>query len=477
MDLSERGLLIAKGFTGCQADAIIKLKAFYYSKDLIFTLSGAAGTGKTYVIKYFLDYIAKYNICVTAPTHKAVRVVEKMTGRKGKTLQSLHGLRPNVNLDNFNIDNVKFDTLGEPNIRNYHCVIIDECSMINTDLFRLNESRAKQYNVKVIYVGDVLQLPPIRERVSNTFLQPNVAVLTEIVRQKDDNPLLDILSILREDITNQTSNFINYIRANKECLNPFNEGFVVQKEEDFTKSLINTFSNDALLTNTDFVRFTSWTNANIRKWNKIIRNALIKENDDIAHIDDLFVGYTTIVDDNFKPIIINSDDYIVTSITSKMSDHKFKIWIIGIVNAYKFASTIRLVDHTDKSFITFYNILNSLHYNAVYSTASDRRKNWKRYYDFKNSYLLMVDLPLSNRGDTKPRGTAPKDIDYGYGLTIHKSQGSTYDNVFVDLNDIIYYPNGKLIVNDSRNPNAIEFRNKLLYVAISRASKKVNILI
>jgi len=35
-------------------------------------------------------------------------------GIKGTTLQSLHGLKPNVELADFDIDNLKFDTIGNP---------------------------------------------------------------------------------------------------------------------------------------------------------------------------------------------------------------------------------------------------------------------------------------------------------------------------------------------------------------------------
>ena len=55
------------------------------------------------------------------------------------------------------------------------------------------------------------------------------------------------------------------------------------------------------------------------------------------------------------------------------------------------------------------------------------------------------------------------DINYGYVITTHKSQGSNYDNVFVDMNNIIL-----------KNPKKIE-SFKCLYTAITRTSKKLYI--
>ena len=144
------------GFTYGQMEALDKLSTWYNTpKDHVFTLSGRAGTGKTYILKYFIDKIVSNPICVSAPTHKALRNVEIHTNKKGKTLQSLHGLRPNVNLEDFNLNNVKFDQLGTPTMNNYKIIVIDECSMINQILFDLTVRRAQDLNVKILFVGKI----------------------------------------------------------------------------------------------------------------------------------------------------------------------------------------------------------------------------------------------------------------------------------------------------------------------------------
>ena len=48
-----------------------------------------------------------------------------------------------------------------------------------------------------------------------------------------------------------------------------------------------------------------------------------------------------------------------------------------------------------------------------------------------------------------------KDLDYGYAVTCHKVQGSTYDHVFVLVKDILLNKNHKE-------------RNQMLYVALTR---------
>ena len=54
------------------------------------------------------------------------------------------------------------------------------------------------------------------------------------------------------------------------------------------------------------------------------------------------------------------------------------------------------------------------------------------------------------------------EIDYGYALTIHKSQGSTYDDVYIE------YAN---ILSNTRENEKL----KLLYTAITRSSNKLHI--
>ena len=54
------------------------------------------------------------------------------------------------------------------------------------------------------------------------------------------------------------------------------------------------------------------------------------------------------------------------------------------------------------------------------------------------------------------------EVDYGYALTVHKSQGSTYDDVYIEYNNLL------------SNTKSTE-KNKLLYTAITRCSNKLHL--
>ena len=80
---------------------------------------------------------------------------------------------------------------------------------------------------------------------------------------------------------------------------------------------------------------------------------------------------------------------------------------------------------------------------------------------FKNKYLTITNII-----DTKSNTKLMRDIDYGFAITSYKSQGSTYDNVFVDLYDMIYDYKGKPYTNQQE-------LLRRLYVACSRAKKSL----
>lgn len=141
------------GLYESQAKALQELQNWWNSDIIEWTLEGFAGTGKTFLIKKFIEVVVNKTFAITAPTHKALSVMEKHLGIKGTTLQSLHGLKPDVDMVGFDIDNLKFNAIGRPKMDNYSLVIIDESSMINTPLFNLNRERATQGRIKILYIG------------------------------------------------------------------------------------------------------------------------------------------------------------------------------------------------------------------------------------------------------------------------------------------------------------------------------------
>ena len=126
------------------------------ANDMSRALIGAAGVGKTFVVKYLI-HESGYSSSVVglaAPTHKAARVLREATGIKATTVQSDLGLRLNIDVDNFDINNPPFDPLAEKKIQGYKLYIVDEASMIGRNLKTLIERECKINKCKIIYVGE-----------------------------------------------------------------------------------------------------------------------------------------------------------------------------------------------------------------------------------------------------------------------------------------------------------------------------------
>src|SRR5690606_21844360 len=81
-------------------------------------------------------------------------------------------------------------------------VIIDECSMINDDLFDLIVEKVGP-EAKIIFTGDAAQLKPVKQdRISKVFNNTDYPAVTlyKVMRQTENNPLLKTLVNLRKDV-------------------------------------------------------------------------------------------------------------------------------------------------------------------------------------------------------------------------------------------------------------------------------------
>ena len=444
-----------------------------------YVIKGSAGTGKSYLANKIIKHIFKKRnkrICVSAPTHKAVRVIENFTGLKGMTIHSLHGLRPNFNADDFDLNNVQFHTIGNIKLQNYDVVFIDEASMIGKSLKKLNDVRSTEFNTKIVYLGDPLQLAPVKEKgISTIFNISNQYTLTEIVRQAKTNPILNILNILRYDVADKSDEFIKYIINNRHNIEN-GLGYTVVGSQGFVKVLKAYYKKEEYKNNTDFVKIGAFTNNRIQQWNSYVRNSIIKSNEMLVE-GDILTGYKTVVDEYLSPVIINSNDYVVTDVESRMTDDNFSVFVVSVKDMLTgVPSYIYIVNHLDESFFNFKKKLYLLHSNARFADTLEKGQLWKIFYNFKDRFLTMIDIPIEyNDGYYS---SVKKEIDYGYATTVHKLQGSTINNIVIDMLDIAYYPpkHVTLRYNTANVPNAIDNRNRLLYTCISRASEKAIIL-
>lgn len=151
-----------------------------------FVLGGYAGTGKTTIIRYIVDYLGLEDneVRYVAFTGKAAMVLRK----KGLPATTIHSLIyiPQKNKDG------KITFVRRSHLEGVSLIICDESSMIGKDL----QTDLEAYGIPILYVGDHFQLPPVSKDQTNLMINPNYRLET-IHRQALDNPIIRVAHAIR----------------------------------------------------------------------------------------------------------------------------------------------------------------------------------------------------------------------------------------------------------------------------------------
>lgn len=446
-----------------QKNALLSILTFINSSNMSITLSGAAGTGKTTLVKELLMEIDKLDIIYTlaAPTHKAKLVLENLSGEKAYTLHQLLALQPNLNLFDLDLRDLDFFSSKSKSsnmIERDSLIIIDEASMINDELYDFIIKKAKAKRSKILWVGDIKQLCPVGKKgLSKVFENDNIIILSKIYRQKEDSPVLDLLTNLREN----ADFHIQSKTGNEDNIYTYDDTIKFLKaSKPYLKDM---YSSGNVLD----IKLLAHTNNRVNSFNLAARKLIFgKDCENELNENEILTAY-----DNYKSgksIISNSSDYIITNTPKKELFYiaHFNTGLVGYkLNLYdtveKTNNNITLLskDNDPKVIDKLASLIDNTRTSAVASAAVGIKAKalWAKYYMLMDSFTVMEDLFHNNRVVKR------KTFDYGYAMTIYKSQGSGFNRVFIDLTDIN-------IVRD------LEQIRQLQYVGISRTKGDVYIL-
>ena len=414
------------------------LKFLDNPNERFFTVKGFAGTGKTFSIQRFLKLLPqnKYRVCVTAPTNKAVSVLTQFGADMGlyipsKTTYSLLGLALDSSTENRTCKRVSMGKLNH-----YDLVIIDECSMVGAHLAEILIS-AVMRNQKVIFMGDPYQLNPVGEEVSNTFNVPLQALLDQPMRQSEGAILNLIRDVRQQCIDGTPPPFANAEQDDN------GDGLHICANNGLTDLAASQFSLSTLELDIVENRFLAWRNSTVDAFNNKVRTRLHGKNPD-AYIEGETISVLNPVYDHSADseqdselLFYTDEEVLITKIEEGFltdigdpKQRKYPIWRLHVIG--KTHMGVIVVRHKKS---------NGLYHRRLNELASEARtlNSWVKFWQFKELFT---------------------EVKHVYGMTVHKSQGSTIPNTFLDADDLFY------------NENKAEL-NRLIYVGTSRASQNL----
>lgn len=402
-----------------------------YNKDNMFLLEGQAGTGKTTCINHLVKRFPRIKFIFTAPTNKATKVLNDMTYSEEVnvsciTIYSLLGLAVS-----YKEDSLVLKEVNRPSINNYDVVVVDEGSMVNREIY----DRCKRHkHVKFIFMGDPYQLPPIGEEESITMRIRQKCVLSKVERH--DNQILALATRIRESIENGGTAVS--VKTDRDA----NGGIFVCKRESFKPTITKMLNCEGYKEDPSKYKVVAWRNTTVVEYNNFIREQLYG---DISHDIMFFKGERVIAT---HPVIYSEVMLLMTDEEAVVEKVKIKQHeIYPELKCYELALKKESSNIVQEGSLVYVDVVHqdSLKaYKDMLSVFAFEARNsgrkWKDFWDLKQAHF--------------------NDIRSCHAITAHRSQGSTYNSVMVDVGDILM------------NYDEIEAL-KCFYVATTRASRSV----
>lgn len=369
-----------EGLNDSQKAAVETFVSFMESNELCMSLSGYAGTGKTFTLSRISEAMKAAGIPVAfiAPTNKAVVVMAK----NGIDAQTVHKFVYEWRLEGGTWKQSRKDG------REFHngLIVMDESSMANDQILSDLESYARKAMCKILYVGDPGQLPPVGKNNQRKVFEEFSfkAELTQVMRQGEGSRILDLATAIR------------------------NGNMVVPSNSD--KDVAVTTTDKAFQNYIEKVKggmdttFICWTNSSRISLNLRARNAL---------------GIKGKPQNGEKFIAINNTErYANGEEFSELGAYVGSVEVDG-ANGYVYEAPNAGLN-VDKEYILIIPAFKDASFGLPKCVTGEMAHLFEGHSS-RNGYFY-----------TPSRGIQLVVATFAYAITGHKSQGSQWDYVFVD---------------------------------------------
>lgn len=431
-----------------------------------YVIEGKAGTGKTTIAKEILKEFEDEQIYVAAVSHKAKGVIKSSFGddTRGKKFFSIAGLLGMKGINDNNTQTTKFQVgLKVPLLDNPPALlVIDEASMITEDVLKkiidINSSLSRPF--QMLFLGDIGQIQPIRDeqsefyrthkdllnKKSDIFNSKHKSKLITRVRQGEANPILPYADYFWENSQkeNPELNPTQHIVRNNQITDKGSLLFS-NSEGEVLNSVIKAVKNAVEKGLTNHVKIVTYHVNEKTELNQKIHEALFGKDSDYSKGDMLILNSPYDLPD-VNATMENSSEIQIKSIQDEDTD-EFGVHTLYLeTNGTAYTRTgneqkdcvIQVVSRND---IGLYNqkLQELASYAKRQTNRALKKQAWSDFWEYKGRYA---------------------DVDFGYAITAHKSQGSTYDIVVVDEKDIM-----------GTTATSNQEKSELIYTALTRPRK------
>ncbi len=417
-----------------QKKACEKIQEWYDLKIRpFFILSGYAGTGKTFTVDYVVNNYLKIDpelVAFVTPTGKAATVLIQ----KGRTQAStIHRLIYEANTIEEEqlidgewvlVEKVEFNLKKELD-KPYKLIVVDEVSMVSREIFE----DLLSFNIPILCSGDKGQLPPVQEGTNELLNNPD-AELEEIVRQADGNSIIELA---------------NYVRHGNDL--PYGDygNVLVLREEDVNEEWLS-----KLMVEAD--QILCGKNTTRHALNNMYRQLKGIDTKELPRAGEKIIS----MQNDWEQPLGNSGEYNLVNGMIGYIEKDVEVGFNGDRKLSNISFKPEFLKHYTDNIIIDPGIFIKEYYHKPRASI--------RYQDME--YLNRLINEAQDYGDLRKasrRSYVQKQInrfEYGYAISVHKSQGSQFKNV--------------LLFDESRVFG--ENRYKWLYTAITRAEENIIII-
>ena len=434
-------------------------------------VKGSAGVGKTFIVDTLIDRLSdKFNlnnkmIYCSAPTNKAVKVIKgKVLERDNLTFLTTHqalSLKRKVDYKTGAISFIPGYSPKKPPLKGVALFIIDEVSMIKSNLQRYIEEFSERFHVKVVFLGDDKQIKPVKEKFSpifkgsprdfysfeeaeqykklgegRTLIRNSVknftvytpypeVELTEIIRQGAGNPIIDLSRDLE---TIGSGNDKVTVDFDGEM-----SGYVHLRDKQMV------IENLAHENGTDNLKYLAWTNREVDHINSLVRQRIYGTPSKIELKESL------VFNSPYKDLFVVSDEITVENL---------KI----VKKTFTYVSDKGGAVIPDLGQTPYYGEIELKVYLINEEIPVIHEESEKAYKDLVYALTNKAKFSQIDWVDKMKFEEKFGDLKYNHALTVHKSQGSTYKQTILNVRDI-------------KKNRVKEEVNGLLYTGATRASE------